>query len=181
MNAALTCDSFHRTSYENTDPTTTNSEPYCCIINTSLSGASGRCSASAASGRIQGDLASGADRFLALDLNGDKKTDFLYYRPGGKYVEGYISHGDGTFRYVPYTIPGQQFNGFTGDAADSRDTAIALDFNGDGKQDFLWYRLGGGWALLYISKGDGQFYPGWALQRFIAIMPSLFNYLHDGS
>ena len=108
---------------------------------------------------FQGDLASSADRFLAIDLNGDKITDFIYYRPGGKYVEGYISHGDGTFRYVPYAVPGKQFNGFTSDAADSRDTAVALDFNGDGKQDFLWYRPGGQVAVIYISQGDGQLTP----------------------
>lgn len=50
--------------------------------------------------------------------------------------------------------PGRQSNGFKGDVTDERDTAVPIDLNGDGRDDFLWYRPGSGWAGVAFSSGD---------------------------
>src|ERR1700692_3828772 len=105
---------------------------------------------------IKTDLASTADRFLSLDLNGDGKADLLYYRPGGGYAGVYLSHGDGTFRYVAYVDNGKGYGGFPGDMMSASDTFVPLDLNGDGKSDFIEYRPGSGYAMKCLSVGDGS-------------------------
>jgi hypothetical protein len=107
-------------------------------------------------GGIKTDLSSTADRFLPLDLNGDGLTDMLYYRPGSGYAGVYLSHGDGTFRYVSYVDGGTSHGGFIGDMSSPSDTFVALDLNGDGKSDFIQYRPGGHWAFACLSVGDGS-------------------------
>lgn len=102
------------------------------------------------------DLKSPQDRFIAADLNGDGKADMIYYRPGGGYAGAYLSHGDGTFRYIGYTNAGGGENGFPGDLSSTADTFIALDLNGDGKSDFIQYRPGSGYAIECLSNGDGS-------------------------
>ncbi len=97
-----------------------------------------------------------SDRFLALDLNGDGKSDLLYFRPGGGYADAFLSHGDGTFRQVEYVAGGSRYNGFVGDLSDSRDAFAIGDFNGDGKSDFIGYRPGSGDSYLCLSVGDGS-------------------------
>ena len=101
------------------------------------------------------DLSSTADQFTPLDINGDGKTDFLYSRPGGGYAGVYISHGDGTFRYVSYADGGTSQSGFVGNLSSGADTFVPLDINGDGKADFLEFRPGGGYAFACLSLGDG--------------------------
>ncbi len=102
-----------------------------------------------------GDLSDPADTFLSADLNGDGRADLLYYRPGGGFAGAYLSHGDGTFRYVSYTSGGKPSNGFPGDLSTASDTFVVLDLNGDGKQDFIQYRPGQGYTIRCLSQGDG--------------------------
>lgn len=94
----------------------------------------------------------GRERVLPLDLNGDGKSDFFWYTPGSGFAHMYLSNGDGTLESRVYRSGA---NGFSGDINDARDTAAALDLNGDGKDDILWYRPGAGFATAYLSNGDG--------------------------
>jgi hypothetical protein len=105
---------------------------------------------------IQTDLLSTADRFIPLDLNGDGKSDMLYYRPGSGYAGVYLSHGDGTFRYISYADNGTNGGGFPSDLKSAQDTFVALDLNGDGRSDFIEYRPGSGYAMGCLSVGDGS-------------------------
>jgi hypothetical protein len=114
------------------------------------------CDGGARANGFTGDVSDIHDTAVALDINGDGKSDFLWFRPGGEYAGVYLSSGDGTLKYVAYNTGGARANGFIGDVSDTRDTAVALDINGDGKTDFLWYRPGGGYAGVYISNGDGS-------------------------
>ena len=99
------------------------------------------------------DFNESVDRAIALDYNGDGKDDILCYRPGSKIVYLLKSNGDGTFTTV-YTsrngIGGYDFNAL-------EDEAIALDYNGDGKDDILCYRPGSKTVYLLKSNGDGTF------------------------
>ena len=82
------------------------------------------------------------------DFNGDGKTD--YARLGGTYTHLFFSNGDGTFTNpIQYYPSGWDF-GFP-----SKWKTITGDFNGDGKTDYA--RLGGTYAHLFFSNGDGTF------------------------
>ncbi|MBI3774410.1 MAG: VCBS repeat-containing protein [Gammaproteobacteria bacterium] len=93
------------------------------------------------------------------DFNGDGKTDYARLGANSAYI--FISKGDGTFSESIANYPaGWNFGN------PSSWKAIAGDFNGDGKTDYA--RLGGTYAHLFISRGDGtfstpvQYYPaGW--------------------
>jgi hypothetical protein len=98
------------------------------------------------------DLASTADRVLAFDYNGDGKSDLFLYRPGGGAAYVARSNGDGSFSRV-YGQSG--IGGY--DLASAADRALALDYNGDGKDDLFLYRPGGGAAYVLESNGDGSF------------------------
>lgn len=104
---------------------------------------------------LRGDLSSTADRFISADLNGDGKSDMLYFRPGSGYAGAYLSHGDGTFRYLTYVNDGHGSSGFPGDLSSPNDKFVVLDLNGDGKSDFIQYRPGTGYTIRCLSKGDG--------------------------
>jgi hypothetical protein len=99
------------------------------------------------------DLASPADRAVALDFNGDGKDDLFLYRPGaGSQAWLLQSNGNGTFTTV------QSTKGIAGyDLANGADRAVALDFNGDGKDDLFLYRPGQGIAYVLQSNGNGSF------------------------
>jgi subtilisin family serine protease len=99
------------------------------------------------------DLANLADRAVALDFNGDGKDDLFIYRPGQGIAYVLQSNGNGTFTAVQMT------HGIAGyDLANSADRAVALDFNGDGKDDLFLYRPGAGsQAWLLQSNGNGTF------------------------
>lgn len=140
------------------------------------------------------DLSLPQDRILAFDYNGDGKQDLLLYRPGGEqaYAAGltYLarSNGDGSFTTV---YNGIGLAGF--DLSLPQDQVLALDYNGDGKQDLLLYRPGGepanaaGAIYLARSIGDGTFftaYGGIGLAGFDLAAPQdrvlAFDYNGDG-
>src|SRR5919106_257373 len=59
-----------------------------------------------------GDAMSTSDRAVPLDINGDGRSDFLWYRPGGGLGDVHILTGSqGALRYVPYRTHGGNANG----------------------------------------------------------------------
>ncbi len=92
------------------------------------------------------------DRVLALDYDGDTRDDLMMYRPGAQWVQVVHSNPDGTFSNLGLQAG---IGGF--DFWQHRDRAIALDFNGDFKDDLLMYRPGGGVAFMARSNGNGTF------------------------
>ncbi len=94
-------------------------------------------------------------RAIALDLNGDGKQDFLWWQAGTKTVIGFLSNGDGTVKAVNYLTGGTPGNGFQDTDSSMGDNAVALDLNGDGKSDFLWYSPGNSIVTAYTSSSTG--------------------------
>lgn len=115
----------------------------------------------------------GTVRIVPGDFNGDGKTDFIRQAAGAWSLADpantfsvYFSTGvNGTFEKVTPTGPeyyGEAFNGTSVEI-------IPLDYNGDGKTDFIRREFGSraddaiGTFGLYVSRGDGTFdvtYPG---------------------
>src|SRR6185369_9824280 len=97
------------------------------------------------------DLLSPADQVLAMDYNGDGKQDLFLYRPGLGAAWVARSNGDGTFTAV-YAVGDNGAappNGIAGyDLLSPADQVLALDYDGDGKQDLFLYRpgLGAAWV-----------------------------------
>jgi 1-phosphatidylinositol phosphodiesterase len=106
------------------------------------------------------DLLSKDDRVLAFDYDGDGRQDLFLYRPGSGAAWVARSNGDGTFTAV-YAVgdngPAEP-NGIAGyDLLSKDDRALAFDYDGDGKQDLLFYRPGSGMVWVARSNGDGTF------------------------
>src|SRR5262249_18776336 len=93
------------------------------------------------------------DRALPLDMNGDGKDDFLWYRPGTGFAGVHLSTENDGLSYVPFSNSSQRFNGFRGDVADARDSAIAVNLTGGSRSSFIWYRTGGGAFEAYTASG----------------------------
>lgn len=93
------------------------------------------------------------DKAITLDYNGDNKIDLMFYRPGKKAVYLLRGNGDGTFTTVVKSSSG--LAGFNFDQ--TQDLAIALDYNGDGKDDVMCYRPGSGAVYIQKSNGNGTF------------------------
>ncbi|MCR9143302.1 MAG: FG-GAP-like repeat-containing protein [bacterium] len=98
------------------------------------------------------------------DFNGDGKTDLLRQEKGGwgedavNTVQVCLSLGNGRFSVVTQNeaiVQNSLRTEFT-------HQIIPLDYNGDGRMDFLRQEVGGIWAFLsklyvYVSRGDGYF------------------------
>ncbi len=106
------------------------------------------------------DMSSFEDRIVPMDQNGDGKDDLLFYRRGGGFAGIHLANpqGDGSLTYVPYRSPGTSSNGFSSDVASTADDAVPIDLNGDGRQDFLWVRPGGGYAAAYLAEPNTPVY-----------------------
>jgi Insecticide toxin TcdB middle/N-terminal region/Salmonella virulence plasmid 65kDa B protein/FG-GAP-like repeat len=84
------------------------------------------------------------------DFDGDGETEFAML--GGAYLYVFLSNGDGTFSGVTFPCP----NGWNfGTPPGSAFTAVAGDFNSDGRTDFLM--INGANMYEFLSNGDGTF------------------------
>jgi hypothetical protein len=106
------------------------------------------------------DLLSTSDRVVVLDYDGDGRDDLLLYRAGQGAVYVVRSNGNGTFTAV-YAVgdngPAAP-NGIAGyDLLSPNDQVLALDYNGDGRDDLVLYRPGQGAIYVARSNGDGTF------------------------
>jgi hypothetical protein len=102
------------------------------------------------------DLLSPSDQVIALDYDGDGRTDLFFYRPGTGAAWLLHSNGDGTF--TPVYTQGDPGHGIAGyDLKSPQDRVLAFDFNGDGKEDLLFYRPGRGAVFVARSNGNGSF------------------------
>lgn len=98
-------------------------------------------------------FASVNDQVIAFDYNRDNYDDLFCYRPGSKHAWILKSNGDGTFTSVYSSNNGIGSYNF----ANKNDEAIALDYNGDGKDDLLCFRPGSKYAHLIKSNGNTSF------------------------
>jgi hypothetical protein len=107
------------------------------------------------------------DRALVLDYDNNGVDDLFFYRPGGGVAFVMRSNRDGTF--TPVNASWSGIGGF--DFWDSRDTALRIDYNGDGRDDLLMYRQGTGVVYMARSNGDGSFTNVLASTSGLAGMP----------
>src|SRR5699024_8590392 len=82
---------------------------------------------------------------IAMDLNGNGRSDIFWYGPGPAKDAVWISTGSATFRSGPSPTVNGEYE------------PIVLDANGDGRDDLLWYTPGGTRQRLWLSNGDGTF------------------------
>ena len=101
------------------------------------------------------DFANINDQVIAFDYNGDKYDDLMCYRPKTGIVYIFRSNGDATFTLVNSSRVG--VGGY--DFASIYDKVIALDYDGDGKDDLMCYRPGSGIVYIMKSNGNGSFTP----------------------
>jgi len=114
----------------------------------------------------------------AIDLNGDKKMDFV--RAHAQTSFAFISQGDNLecwykngdiplkcFRITPFNFPSYlKFNGKL--TFNTYRRTISGDFNGDGRGDFA--RVAPSAIYFFVSKGDGTFYtPHYAFPKGLHI------------
>jgi RHS repeat-associated protein len=93
------------------------------------------------------DLRGVRDVVLPFDFNGDGKSDLFLYRPDGGLACVARSNGDGSFSQVYFSAGG--IGGW--DMRGTRDIALPMDFNGDGKADLFFYRQEGRMASVVQS------------------------------
>ncbi len=89
-------------------------------------------------------------KLSAGDFNGDGLTDIMYYRPSDNSNHVYLSRGDGT------SLPVINYSSVTKDYTNYEFTVG--DFTGDGKTDFMYYKLGDQEHDLYEAIPDEPLY-----------------------
>src|SRR5262245_2622358 len=96
----------------------------------------------------------------AVDFDGDRFADLFLYRPGRGAAWIARSNGAGAFS-APYAVGDDGSagrNGIAGyDLLSEADRVLALDYNGDHREDLFLYRAGRGAAWVARSDGDGAF------------------------
>jgi hypothetical protein len=98
------------------------------------------------------DLSNFFDQSVALDYDGDHDDDLIFYRPGAKVF--YLFE----YRNGAYVVRLASGNGFLNYNLDSSaDRIVSFDYNGDGKDDLLFYRPGKKTAYIMRSDGGGNF------------------------
>jgi Salmonella virulence plasmid 65kDa B protein/Insecticide toxin TcdB middle/N-terminal region/FG-GAP-like repeat len=104
---------------------------------------------------------------IALDLNGDGKTDLVQQLNNNKTVSliTYISNGDGTFTVGRFDCPECGFDSIGSGLGPG---LLPLDLNGDGRTDLIqqWNNGGCLYFITWLNNGNGTFntnvfYPGW--------------------
>jgi|GEM_PF-2568547 MAC/Perforin domain. len=123
------------------------------------------------------DLKSTGDQVIAFDYDGDGKDDLMFYRPGPGIVFVLKSNGDGTFTTVYAPAAGVGIGQYN--FKSSSDRAIALDYDGDGKDDLMCYRPGSGIVFVIKSNGNGTFTPIYAPAAHVGIGGFDFNSTSD--
>lgn len=80
------------------------------------------------------------------DLNGDKKTDILWYDVNDGTISAWLLNGDGIIRKVIY-----------GSESPTSGCSIMAtnDFNGDSKEDLLWYDINTGAIYAWLLGENG--------------------------
>jgi hypothetical protein len=96
------------------------------------------------------------DRFVATDYDGDGDDDLFFYRPGSGAVSLLKSEGNGRFTALLVvagtpTTPGSGVAGF--DFANAADLVLSLDYDGDGRDELLFYRPGT--SVVWLVRSDG--------------------------
>lgn len=85
---------------------------------------------------------------VAGDFNGDGKLDIAAVQMDGS-IDVLLGDGKGGFS-APAVTASTIFSF-------ESDSVVAVDLNGDGKQDLVGYSGAGGGLLVWLSKGDGTF------------------------
>ena len=98
---------------------------------------------------------------FVADFTGDGRPDFLYAGSGGIYVQANSGVTSGTAQFAAaqnfYPVAaGASYTGFIGSAADPATKVI--DFNGDGRADFLFQTTSGGCGL-----GECTYFTTWTV------------------
>jgi hypothetical protein len=87
------------------------------------------------------------EQMIAVDLNGDKKTDLLISGSGTPAI--FYGNGDGTFR-TPVTL--QRYGN-----GDTVSASAVADLNGDGRLDVVSVTFNPVAMLVYLQNSDGSF------------------------
>jgi hypothetical protein len=88
------------------------------------------------------------------DINGDFRSDLLWYLSSGPTLTAWITNANGTITAINSTAPSGGMGSPQGWGAS---LPRAVDFNGDGLGDVLWSTLASGKRALWLGAGNGTF------------------------